>query len=40
MKYNFSSYQSLQDPLYMRGYFKQKSQDWSSDVDKMTEKEL
>ena len=37
MKYTFSSYQSMSDPLYLRGYFRDKSEEWSSNVDAMSD---
>ena len=37
MKYNFSSGQSMSDPLYLRGYFRDKSLEWSTNVDGMSD---
>ena len=40
MKYNFSCWQSMQDPLYIQGYFRQKAQDWNAEVDNMSQETL
>jgi len=40
MRYKFSSWQSMSDPLYLRGYFRNKSDEWSSNVDGMSDSYL